>query len=200
MEQEVQILLEDIALEARYENCGGKKGAVIAHPHPLYGGNMHNNVVLTIKEAFLEKGISTLRFNFRGVGNSQGFFGEGIEEQKDIYGAIKFLEEKGHNLIYLAGYSFGARVIVSCKFNEIVPAAFVLVSLPVAFMPVDKIDLPDVPILVITGELDDIAPYDKLKDLFKGHKNSKLLPIKGADHFYWGKEQGLYQTLIQNLP
>lgn len=200
MEKEVQIAVEDIVLEGRYEDLGSKKAAVIAHPHPLYGGNMHNNVVLTLKEAFLQKGISTLRFNFRGVGLSEGSHGQGIEEQKDIYGALKFLKEKGNEVIYLAGYSFGARVIVSCKFHDVMPLSLVLISLPVAFMPVDKNDLPDIPSLIITGEVDDIAPYNMLRELFKDRKNAKLLLIKGADHFYWGKEQELYQSLIENLP
>jgi len=199
MEKEIQINCDGLWLEGAYMDLDSKKAALIAHPHPLYGGNMHNNVVLTLRDAFSHLGISTLRFNFRGVGRSQGSFGNGIEEQKDVAAAIRFLTDQGKEEIIYSGYSFGAWVIVKGLFLYPRPKGIVLVSLPVAFMPLEDIPNTDIPSLLITGGEDDIAPKDMLMDVLSHLSNGILKIIEGSDHFYWGREEDLYDCLKRHI-
>src|SRR5579884_3350027 len=84
-----------------------KLAAIVCHPHPLYGGTMHNRVVFHAAKAFGELGWPVLRFNFRGVGASTGSFGNGIGEQEDARAAVDFLER---DRVVMAGFSFGSRV------------------------------------------------------------------------------------------
>ena len=110
METGISFSCEDFKIEGLLSRDDSDKGVVISHPHPLYGGDMHNNVVSAIQRAFQNKGYTTLRFNFRGVGRSGGRYAKGIGEQKDVQSALALLEEMGIAKIHLAGYSFGAWV------------------------------------------------------------------------------------------
>ena len=103
----------DHNLEGMLRFQSKKAGVVICHPHPLYGGNMYNNVVSAIEDGYAALGFSTLIFNFRGVGNSQGEYDEGEGEVKDATAAYKYLAKHLDDdaRITLAGYSFGAWVI-----------------------------------------------------------------------------------------
>ena len=96
-----------LTIEGLYAPGEGSKGVVVTHPHSQMGGSMANNVVDALVAAFHDHGYATLRFNFRGVGRSEGRFDDGVGEQDDVTGAIAFLKEKGLSDITLAGYSFG---------------------------------------------------------------------------------------------
>ncbi len=102
----------DGALEAILRERGQAGGAVICHPHPQFGGSMHNNVVESIEEGFVLSGFSTLRFNFRGVGYSEGTYDEGNGEIRDVVAACTFMRNliDHEGRLVLAGYSFGAWV------------------------------------------------------------------------------------------
>src|SRR4030042_1538427 len=102
---------DGLKLEGLLEELPGGKGVVITHPHPLYGGTMHNNVVKAVAAAYQDKGYSTLRFNFRGVEKSEGDFDNGVGEQEDIKAALEYLSHLDKKQLDLAGYSFGAWVI-----------------------------------------------------------------------------------------
>jgi alpha/beta superfamily hydrolase len=110
--REEKILIKNNALviEALLHRASGERGAVICHPHSLMGGSMYNNVVEALQEAFASEGISTLRFNFRGVGSSTGSYSEGVGEKEDIWAAGNYLKTSGLREIFFAGYSFGAWV------------------------------------------------------------------------------------------
>src|SRR5215216_2290537 len=87
--------------------------AIVCHPHPLFGGTMHNKVVYRIAKAFENAGFAVLRFNFRGAGRSQGKHDQGRGEQEDLRASIKFMEEKYTGAeVWLAGFSFGAAVML----------------------------------------------------------------------------------------
>ncbi len=125
-----------IRLEGLYAPSQGTRGAVIAHPHPLMGGDMDNSVVRVLSETLYGIGFSTLRFNFRGVGMSSGSYDEGKGEQDDLLEALAFLEAEGKGELTLAGYSFGSWVIAGLLPRvETLPA--LLVSPPVALLPYD---------------------------------------------------------------
>ena len=110
MEKSIAFSAGAITLEGLLQEDSQTDGVVITHPHPLYGGNMHNNVVMALTRAYQKLGCTTLRFNSRGVGNSQGSYGDGIGEKEDVKAAIAYLAASGMNRIDLAGYSFGAWV------------------------------------------------------------------------------------------
>ncbi|HWC04569.1 MAG TPA: alpha/beta fold hydrolase [Methylomirabilota bacterium] len=104
---------DGLQLEGRLTPGGHDRGVVLCHPHPLYGGSMLTPVILTVEAAFRDAGFTTLAFNFRGVGGSEGVHGEGRTEVADVAGALAHLRAaldgpRGH--IAVAGYSFGSAV------------------------------------------------------------------------------------------
>ena len=188
MESNIKIKCGNIKLEGELHKNSPQKAVIICHPHPLYGGNMYNPVVMTIADVFFEKKITTLRFNFRGTGNSTGMFDNGNGEQEDIRAGISWLTENGYEKIYLAGYSFGARMnalVVSkgCKLED-----HIMVSPPVGFMSFDDIEkMPSTGLIVTGGEDDEIAPADLVqKHIDRWQIDPRYEIIKGCDHFYSG--------------
>jgi uncharacterized protein len=130
MEKKITINSESLKLEGLFNPASTDKGVVLAHPHPLYGGDMYNNVVEALCLAYNECGYSSLRFNFRGVGRSEGSYGNGDGEQKDIKAAIDFFRVEGIKEIDLAGYSFGSWAISLGikRFKDINRVIMVLIS------------------------------------------------------------------------
>ena len=133
-----------LSLEGALNRCSEQKAAVISHPHPLYGGTMDNAVVLTIARAFHKKGFTTLRFNFRGVGRSQGGFDNGKGEVDDVRSALAYLEDEGFTENILAGYSFGARMNAMAVSEGLTVTDHVMISPPAGFMSFDELgQMPD---------------------------------------------------------
>ena len=134
MEEKVIFGKEDQLLEGLFynntENTG--KAIIICHPHPLYGGSMDNKIVHAIHNIFSKMGFSTLRFNFRSVGNSEGSFDSGNGEVLDIQEAKKFLLSKVNKLktIFLAGYSFGSFVASKYATKDILSIEEVILIAP----------------------------------------------------------------------
>ncbi|KPK15894.1 MAG: hypothetical protein AMK69_26650 [Nitrospira bacterium SG8_3] len=167
----------------------GDHGVVISHPHPLYGGSMHNNVVRALVHAYQEEGYSTLRFNFRGVENSEGDFGNGVGEQEDVKAALKAMGKKNMDLV---GYSFGAWVnaLGLEKFEE--AQRLIMVSPPVSFVDFSFLEYSPRIKLVICGTGDEIAEYKKVEKMLPNWNEQALFRvIQGADHFYSGYEEEL---------
>jgi len=181
-----------------YEGASAN-GVVVTHPHPLYGGSMSNNVVEAMVQIYGDNGYSTLRFNFRGVGRSEGSYGDGIGEREDVIAAVAYLTRLGKTSIDLAGYSFGSWVNAQCKdrLNEI--HGMVMVSPPVNFMDFSFFrDCPQLR-LVIAGSEDDIAPPAMIREMLPlWNPHAELRVIQGADHFYWGRTEEI-GTAIQGL-
>jgi uncharacterized protein len=174
------------------------KGAVVTHPHPLYGGNMYHPVVEVIADAYARKGYSTLRFNFRGVAGSQGSYDDGRGEVSDILAAKSLLMEKGIRHIDLAGYSFGSWVIAKVPQSTSWEGRIVMVSPPVAFMDMPASLRLDNLYLVVTGDMDDIAPPDIVERRLSGwSETARLEIIKGADHFY-GHQMDRLKKILDN--
>jgi len=187
MEEKIRFLSEGCSIEGLLEKNSKSWGAVITHSHPLYGGDMHNHVVEAITRAYQKMGCTSLRFNFRGVGGSQGSYGEGIDEQEDVRSAIAYLTDLGIDRIALAGYSFGAWVNahLNCRLEGI--ADMVIVSPPVAFIGFESVDRIDCLKLIVTGSRDDIAPADLIQQcLPRWNPEASFEVITGADHFYGG--------------
>lgn len=190
-------------LEGRVANETSGKGAlVVLHPHPLYGGRMENNVVETVVEAGLASDLTTLRFNFRGVGRSHGSYDHGAGEQDDVGAALDFLEEHFHpETKILAGYSFGGCVgLAYCHRKDHGADHLVLISPPPFLLPKDlSLEIPVVRKIVL-GENDEIAPPKEVKAMVSSGKKEELIEvIPGADHFYLGKEEEVERILVESF-
>jgi alpha/beta superfamily hydrolase len=197
MEEQIFFTSGQLHIEGMVETASAVRGAVITHPHPLYGGDMDNPVVIALQRAYRRQGFSTLRFNFRGVGESEGRYDNGAGERRDVEAALGFLAGRGITAIDLAGYSFGSWV------NAGVSAGFqrmVMVSPPVAFISFD----PPGPIptlhLIVAGGRDDIAPARRIS-IYKDQWNpsAALDVLPDADHFYTGFLETLEDTIAGRL-
>jgi hypothetical protein len=184
-------------LQGMLERASATKAVVLTHPHPLYGGDMDNPVVLAVRNAYRGKEFSTRRFNFRGVGASNGRHDRGIGERQDVRAASAYLAGLGMKEIDVAGYSFGAWV------NASVAEGFqrmVMVSPPVAFIDFG----PPTPIpnlhLIVTGSRDEIAPpvmIDRARARWNPAAAFEVIP--GADHFYSGYLKTVEDTIAAYL-
>jgi alpha/beta superfamily hydrolase len=178
----------------------GERGAVITHPHPRYGGSMHNQVVEVLTAVYQEKGFSTLRFNFRGVGLSEGNYDQGDGETEDVRAAVRYLHERGKSDMDLAGYSFGAWVNTKIIDSEPLIKRIIMVSPPVAFLEFPPFIQSSKIQVVVAGDRDEIAPAHRIKDLIvRWNPEARFEVIKGADHFYLGKTDTLHSVLSRAL-
>jgi len=161
---------------------------------------MYNPVVESISHVYQRKGMTTLRFNFRGVGSSEGSYGDGIGEGEDVLAAVCYLREKGQGQIDLAGYSFGAWVNAHLDPGDAAINTMIMVSPPVAFMAFDAgLSLPQLG-LVVSGSQDEIAPPDKIQGLMPGwNPRASFKGIQGADHFYFGFFKELESVLTEYI-
>jgi uncharacterized protein len=199
MEEKISFESDGFQLQG-FLHRAGKKSVVVTHPHPLYGGSMHNPVVETITQTFQHQGYTTLRFNFRGVGDSQGTYDEGAGEKRDVCQARVYLAQMNFEKISLAGYSFGAWVNAQIPPEEAFAEEMVMVSPPVAFIDFEPIQkIPNLK-LVITGSRDDIAPAHMIRErLPSWNPASPFEIIAGADHFYSGYTDSLASTLMTHI-
>jgi uncharacterized protein len=164
------------------------RAAIVCHPHPLFGGTMHNKVVFRIARAFQNAGFAVLRFNFRGAGRSEGEHDNGIGEQADLRAAIDFINQRYPDVdVWLAGFSFGTSVMLRSAVCDDRFGAFIY-----AGVPVSKYDFTDVvhcnkPKLIIQGELDAFGQPKEIEPFFAALDEPKeLIIIAGADHFFEG--------------
>lgn len=168
-------------------------GAVVCHPHPQYGGEMQNNVVDAACSALVERGYAALRFNFRGVGASDGAFDQGKGEQEDTRAALRYLagrSEVDGKRLGLIGYSFGAMVAAEVASGGL--RALALVSPLVSFA--DLRVAWGCPALVVAGDQDSMAPADRLRVVAEA-PGVEAHVIEDADHSWWGFEDQLGNVL-----
>jgi alpha/beta superfamily hydrolase len=199
---EVQVSFRsgDLTLEGLLANPGGgAPGAVVCHPHPMYGASMYNNVVDAILAALWECGYATLRFNFRGVGASEGEHDGGPGEVADAGAAMAHLlaqPDVRRDDAMMAGYSFGAMVALSAGYERRDVARIVAVALPIAMT--DARVPPDAskPLLLVSGDRDSYSPVAGLQALQqKIRASAKVELIAGADHFFGGQEAELSRAI-----
>ena len=187
----LEALLEPPDDLAPVETC------VVCHPHPLFGGTMHNKVVYRIARALRRGGSVVLRFNFRGVGRSEGEHAEGIGEIEDARAALDWLRRRYPGLPYsLAGFSFGSRVILrlGCELGDV--ARLVAVGFP-AKSETSYLNSCTVPKFFITSTGDQYAPRDQMEALFTAiAKPKKMIWIEAADHFFAGALDHLEEAVF----
>lgn len=175
------------------------RAAIVCHPHPLFGGTMHNKVVYRIARAFADAGFAVLRFNFRGTGRSEGTHDSGRGEQDDLRAAMAFIESKYPNAeLWLAGFSFGSAVMLRAAACDDRVRAIIAVGVPVSRQDFADVAHCNKPKLVVQGSNDQFGPVDQLKRFFATLDEPKQLKIIGdADHFFEGRLQELAEAVTE---
>ena len=174
------------ALLQEHETRDHSIAALICHPHPLYGGTMHNKVVHRAAAVLHALGAAALRFNFRGAGHSAGRHDRGEGEFEDARAALGFLTERYPQARrWLAGFSFGAWIVSRLAAAETGIERLILIAPPVLNSSFDGLDSLSVPKLVLQGTDDDICPPAALREQFRRWAEpKKLVEIPGATHFF----------------
>lgn len=169
--------------------------AVLCHPHPLYGGSMDNNVILAVSSALVERSKIAFAFNFRGVGSSQGRYGDGIAELEDAKAAISWLVSQpavDGKRLGLLGYSFGAAVALPVACYDERVKAVALISLPPGRSHLSQLKGCTKPKLMVCGTDDFVVSLDQAKLMNQEAAEPKQFElISGADHFWLGYETEL---------
>jgi alpha/beta superfamily hydrolase len=160
-------------------------GAVIAPPHPLYGGSMDSPVVSELAWAFNRSGRASLRFNWRGVGASAGQpTGAPEHGTEDFAAALLHLGRSVAGPLFAAGYSFGAATALRAAAGQPRVRGLVLVAPPPPLLDVDLLRAAGSPLLILVGAHDDLAPAPALEALVSELPNARLARIREADHFF----------------
>jgi alpha/beta superfamily hydrolase len=167
--------------------------ALVCHPHPLYGGTLHNKVVFHTMKALQHFGYPVLRFNFRGAGLSQGAHDHGDGEAEDVRTALDWLDNEFHLPMIFAGFSFGAAVGLRVACPDPRAQALIGLGLPVAAIDDRTYDFEFLqactkPKLFVSGDRDQFGPRAKLESLVQSLPEPKrLVIVEGADHFFEGR-------------
>ncbi len=176
---------------------------VVCHPHPLYGGDMMNNVVTAICRALPRHSVAAFRFNFRGVGSSSGTFGGGIAEQADIKAALDFvlsLPDIDAKRIGLAGYSFGAAVALPAALNDERVSCLALVSPPLSDSAWEQLKGYAKPKVLIVGDADPFLRLENVQQHIKDISDpEQYRVVTGVDHFWLGREAELAEMVTRFL-
>ena len=190
------------ALWEEPENARSDLAGLVCHPHPLYGGTMHNKVVHHISQALQERGLAVLRFNFRGAGKSEGQHDHGRGETEDVRAALEHLAETRPQAgIVLAGFSFGAWVglRVGCEDKRV--RAVIGVGLPANDNDLSYLATCPKAKLFVQGTADQYGSRPVVEKLMaRVTEPRELIWIEGADHFFTGHLGALRQAIRDHLP
>jgi alpha/beta superfamily hydrolase len=177
------------------------RAALVCHPHPLYGGTLHNKVVFHTMKALNHFGYPVLRFNFRGAGLSQGEHDHGNGEVEDVRTALEWLDREFHLPLIFAGFSFGAAVGLRVACPDPRVSAVIGLGLPVSAIDDRVYDFEFLggcakPKLVASGDRDQFGPRTKLEGIVRSlSEPKKLVLIEGADHFFEGRLRELREAI-----
>lgn len=183
-------------IEADANHC-----VICCHPHPQYGGTMDNKVVHTLHRVFRDRGHNTVRFNFRGVGNSSGNYDNGVGESQDLIAVIHFIQQHFPGIqIVLAGFSFGSYISLNVSQTEN-PVLLVSVAVPVERFYFNDIHVTKIPWIVIQPLNDEVIDPQMTIDWYhqNAHKNSRLIEVPDCSHFFHGKLVELKTLLVNTL-
>ncbi len=169
-------------------NVAPRAAVVICHPHPLHGGTLQNKVAHTLSRAFVAQKFAALRFNFRGVGKSEGEFDDGVGERVDVLAAVYFMRARFPGMpVWLGGFSFGAAMAVRAA-DEVNAAGLVSVA-PAAFRLTDNEPVqPVCPWLIVHGENDELVDIDDTIEWVNSMApGPELCVFPDTTHFFHGK-------------
>ena len=173
-----------VVLEGALVSCSAEHGMVIAPPHPLYGGSMSSPVVQQLVKASRRQNISSIRFEWRGIGGSSGTpSGASGDADLDYGAALDLISEAVNGAIIASGYSFGSLAAHRAAANPRV-VGLILVAPPAEYFDQDALTRLEKPVLLVAGEYDRVAPAEELSLLCDKEGFVQLKIIKGADHFF----------------
>lgn len=173
---------------------------IICHPHPLYQGSMHNKVVTIMAKAFDQLGLKTVRFNFRGVGDSEGQYGEKVGEIADLLAVLNWVKSilPAHQ-IWLAGFSFGGYIAATVAAQQKTPQ-LVTVAPGISHHDFEGLGVVACPWLIVQGDADEITPLGVVKDFVERYpQHITFRVLSGASHFFHGRLIELKDILINEL-
>ena len=193
---ELETLIETPVTEAP-AGAAVRAFAVVCHPHPLYGGTMENKVVHTVARACLSLGLPAMRFNFRGVGRSQGSYDEGRGETQDALAVVAYGRQRWPQAaLWLGGFSFGGAVAYLAA-AEAQPAALLLVSPGITKIDVTQAPAPQCPWLIVQGDADDVVPAPEVLGWAATvFPPAALAVLPGAGHFFHGRINDLRDAVL----
>jgi len=180
-------------IEGRYHPAKQKNApiAIVLHPHPQHGGTMNNKVIYTLYHLFADRGFSVLRFNFRGVGRSQGKFDRGEGELSDAASALDWLQTYNPNAsaCWIAGFSFGAWIGMQLLMRRPEISGFISIAPPANIYDFSFLAPCPSSGLVVQGDRDDVVPHESVAKLVQKLSNQRDIKIeykilKGATHFF----------------
>ena len=183
----------DGRLEGRYQLSKTPNApiALVLHPHPQYGGTMNNKVVYALYQHFVQRGFSVLRFNFRGVGRSQGSFDNGLGELSDAASALDWLQTQNPNAAdcWIAGFSFGAWISMQLMMRRPEIGGFISIAPPASIYDFSFLAPCPSSGMIVHGDKDELVPLaavNKLAQKLSAQKNIKIdyRVVEGADHFF----------------
>ncbi|HUZ74293.1 MAG TPA: alpha/beta hydrolase [Stellaceae bacterium] len=195
-------------LEGRYHHApeGNAPIALLLHPHPQHGGTMNNKVVYTLYHAFVRRGFSALRFNFRGVGRSQGIFDRGEGELSDAAAALDWLQSYNANATacWIAGFSFGAWIGMQLLMRRPEIDAFIAVAPPANNFDFGFLAPCPASGLIVQGDQDQLVAAESVQRLVAKLANQRDIriahsTIPGADHFFQHHLEPLSATVEQYI-
>jgi len=191
---QLEVLLE------RPEGFDGRRVAVVCHPHPQHQGTMLNKVVHTLARAMTDIGVAAVRFNFRGVGASEGEYGGGTGELADLEYVAAFARQRWPEAeLWLAGFSFGA-VISARAAEQLSPARLISIAPAVNILGRNLRSTPAMPWLIIQGSADDVVAADDVMEWVADlEPRPELIILPGVGHFFHGHLVDLRELLVARL-
>lgn len=180
-------------LEGRYNHSDNKSApiALVLHPHPLYGGTMNNKIVYNLYHAFARNGFSVLRFNFRGVGRSQGKFDDGIGELADAATALDWLQQQNVDAptCWISGFSFGSWIAMQLLMRRPEIEGFISVAPPANLYDFSFLSPCPSSGMIVQGDKDDVVSEDAVGKLVSKLSSQQATQVEykvvpGADHYF----------------
>lgn len=205
-----------MAVRAAYQNIAGPSGtlqllveepghppaalAIICHPHPLYGGSLTNKVVHQLTRAFLQLNAVSVRFNFRGVGESEGEYDEGRGELQDLLAVTDWARQQWPDQpLWLAGFSFGGAIALQGA-AELHPQSLVTVAPAIKYLPTEPLSMNGIHWLLIQGSDDEVvAAADVIEWCGQFHPGPHLEVLEGVSHFFHGRLIDLKNAVLSGM-
>lgn len=177
------------------------RAAVLSHPHPSFGGTMHNKVVFRAAKAFERLGYPSLRYNFRGVGRSRGSFADGVGEAEDARAALDWMAGEHRDLpLVHCGFSFGNSVGTPVAADHPRVDRLVCLGTATASFPFERLADVSLPKLFVQGAHDEHGPLDELRaGLARVARPWRLVVVEDADHFFAGHLEELEAAIVDHL-
>lgn len=174
--------------------------AIICHPHPLHGGTMTNKVVTTLIRACQQLGVIAVRFNFRGVGQSEGHYNHAAGEQDDLKAVINWAKKTYPDYkLWLAGFSFGSYIATKVA-SEMQIEQLIVIAPPVHHFDFQSLPTLHCPVIIAQGELDEIVPAEQVFDWIKTRSEKiQLIRMPDVGHFFHGKLIELRENVINAI-